>query len=118
MPGNVTRNQHYLSRVEQKLNACNPDSKSRRFRIYSFRLVDRERYEIALESPHGRLIDSSLSLLDLFSFDVSGGGRLRLNLESLFHKYEENIERDTENLLKKLAVTNSDVSSEIVDLFA
>lgn len=115
---NDTRHQHFLPRVEQKLNALNPQAKARNLRIYSFRLVDRETYSLALESPNGRSIDGNLSLFDLFSFDVSGGGRVRLNFESLFRKYEANIELHTKGLLAKLNSRSSDIKAEIIDLFA
>jgi hypothetical protein len=115
---NETRNQHFLPRVEQKLNALNPQAKARNLRIYSFRLVDRETYSLALESPNGRSIDGNLSLFDLFSFDVSGGSRVRLNFESLFRKYEANIELHTKGLLAKLNSRSSDIKAEIIDLFA
>jgi hypothetical protein len=118
MRPNSTRNQHYLSRIEQKLNACNPESTSGKLKIYSFRIGKPNRYELALESPRGRPIASSLSFLDLFSFDVSGGSRLRFNLESLFQRYETNIESLTDCLLKKLADGRGDIETEIVDLFA
>jgi hypothetical protein len=118
MRGNATRNQHFLPRVEQKLNALNPGSTSENFRIYSFRLVNRERYELALENPRGRPIDGTLSMLDLFSFDVPGGSQLRLNLEELFHKYEVNVEVYTRSLLEKLATRDADIKAEIIDLFA
>ena len=78
---NDTRNQHFLTRAEQKLNAMNPQAGARKLRIYSFEVVDRENYTLELESQNGRLIGSNLSLFDLFSFDVSGGSRLRLNFE-------------------------------------
>jgi len=42
MRSNNTRNQHFVPRVEQKLNAINPGSTSGNFRIYSFRITDRE----------------------------------------------------------------------------
>jgi hypothetical protein len=118
MRGNATRNQHFLPRVEQKLNALNPGSTSGKFRIYSFRLVNRQTYEIALENPRGHSIDATLSMLDLFSFDVPGGSRLRVNLEELFHKYEVNVESHTRGLLAKLAVRDADIKAEIIDLFA
>jgi len=118
MRANETRNQHFVSQVEQKLNAVNPDRASRKFRIYSFRLVDREAYQIELETPRGRAIASNLSMLDLFSFDVPGGGRLRMNLEALFHKYEKNVETHTRSLLAKLATGSADLKAEIIDLFA
>lgn len=118
MRGNETRNQHFLPQVEQKLNASNPDSTSGKFRIYSFRIADREAYRIELESPRGRAIASTLSMLDLFSFDVSGGGPLRMNLEALFHKYEANVEIHTRSLLEKLAQGSADIKTELIDLFA
>jgi len=117
MLGNDTRNQHFLPRVEQKLNALNPQAADRNLRIHSFRPIDRESYSLALESPNGRPIGSNLSLSDLFSFDVSGDSRLRLNFESLFQKYEANIEAHTKGLLAKLNARSGDIKAEIVDLF-
>jgi len=81
-----TRNQDFVPRVEQKLNAINPGSANGKFRIYSSRIVDRQAYQIALENPRGHAIASTLSMLDLFSFDVLRGGRIRMNLEALFHE--------------------------------
>jgi hypothetical protein len=117
MRGNETRNQHFVPQVEQKLNASNPDSTSGKFRIYSFRITDREAYRIELEAPRGRAIASALSMLDLFSFDVPGGGPLRMNLEALFHKYEANIAIHTKDLLEKLAAGSADIKTELIDLF-
>jgi len=118
MRANETRIQHFVSQVEQKLNAINPGSVSGKFRIYSFRIVDREAYQIELETPRGRAIASNLSMLDLFSFDVPGGGRFRMNLEALFHKYEKNVVTHTRSLLEKLARGSADLKAEIIDLFA
>jgi len=118
MLANDTRNQHFLTKVEQKLNAMNPQADERNLRIYSFKIVDRENYTIALESHTGRLIGSNLSLFDLFSFDVPGGSSLRLNFESLFHKYEAHIEAHTKSLLAKLNARSTDIKVEIIDLFA
>jgi hypothetical protein len=115
---NDTRNQHFLTRAEQKLNAMNPRADARKLRIYSFKVVDRENYTLALESQNGRLIGSNLSLFDLFSFDVPGGSRLRLNFESLFHKYEAHIEAHTKSLLAKLNARSDDIKAEMIDLFA
>jgi hypothetical protein len=107
-----------VPQVEQKLNASNPDSTSGKFRIYSFRIPDREAYRIELEAPRGRAIASTLSMLDLFSFDVPGGGPLRMNLEALFHKYEANVAIHTKSLLEKLAAGSADIKTELIDLFA
>jgi hypothetical protein len=118
MHDNETRNQHFVPQVEQKLNASNPDSTSGKFRIYSFRITDREDYRIELEAPRGRAIASTLSMLDLFSFDVPGGGPLRMNLEALFHKYEANVAIHTKGLLEKLTAGSADIKTELIDLFA
>jgi hypothetical protein len=115
---NDTRNQHFLTRVEQKLNALNPNADPRNLRIYSFEIVDRQNYRLALESAKGRPIGSNLSLFDLFSFDVPGTNPLRLNFEKLFQKYEISIEVHTKNLLAKLNRNDPDIKAEIIDLFA
>ena len=57
-------------------------------------------------------------MLDLFSFDVPGGGPLRMNLEALFHKYEANVAIHTKGLLEKLAAGSADIKTELIDLFA
>lgn len=44
---NDTRNQHFLTRVEQKLNAMNPQAGARKLRIYSFEVVNRENHTLA-----------------------------------------------------------------------
>jgi hypothetical protein len=118
MHSNSSRNQHFVTQVEQKLNACNPNSQSGRFRIYSFRLADRENYHLELEQHRGRPIRSNLAMLDLFSFDVEGGGHLRSNLEQLFHKYERGIEQHTRALFEKLSQRTFDVKKELVELFS
>ena len=96
----------------------NPQAGARKLRIYSFEVVNRENYTIALESQNGRLIGSNLSLFDLFSFDIPGGSSLRLNFESLFQKYEAHIEAHTKSLLTKLNARSRDIKVEIIDLFA
>lgn len=115
---NSTRNQHFLPQVEQHLNAINPECAGDKFRIYSFRIQERESYKITLENPRGHLISSTLSMLDLFSFDVPKGARIRMNLEELFKKYEEKIEVHTKNLIEKLSQGSVDIKEELVDLFA
>ena len=62
MQENDTRNQHFVTQGEQRLNALNPQADPRNQRIYSFEVVDRENYKLALESPIGRPIGSNLSL--------------------------------------------------------
>ncbi|ACM31124.1 hypothetical protein [Rhizobium rhizogenes] len=115
---NTTRNQHFLSQVEQRLNALNPQAKAANLRIYSFRLADRDDYKLVLENPNGSPISRNLSLFDLFSFDVANDSDLRRNFEALFQKYEGNIEDLTKSLLAKLKAGNHDIKTEIIDLFA
>jgi hypothetical protein len=118
MRPNDARNQHFLTQGEQRLNALNPQADPSNLRIYSFKIVDRENYTLALENPRGKPIGKNLSLFDLFSFDVLGDSNLRLNFESLFHKYEGYIETHTKTLLAKLNMQSSDIKAAIIDLFA
>jgi hypothetical protein len=115
---NDTHNQHFLTRVEQKLNALNPQANIANMRIYCFDVVDRENYTLALENKNGRPINKSLSLFDLFSFDVSESSTLRRNFEAMFQEYEDHIEAHTTSLLSKLNAGSNDIKTEIVDLFA
>lgn len=118
MLGNVTGNQHFVSQAEQRLNASNPASTSKKFRIFSFRITDRKNHTIELESERGHLISSTMSMLDLFSFDVPEGTSLRLNLEHQFKKHEDNVGALTKRLLGKLSSRGNDIGDELVDLLA
>lgn len=115
---NNTRNQHFVTQAEQRLNAMNPQAEPRKMRIYSFEVVDRENYILMLESSNGRAIGANLSLFDLFSFDVPDGGLVRHNFETLFQKYEDHIAVHTRSLLTKLNNGSSEIKTEIIDLFA
>ncbi|HKK20245.1 MAG TPA: hypothetical protein VJ983_02150 [candidate division Zixibacteria bacterium] len=114
---NSTANQHYVSQTEQRLNAINPNAKSENQRIYSFSLVDRESFTLSLDSPNGRLISQSLSLRDVFSFDILPD-RTRRNFEDLFGGYEATIRTSTLSLLNKLDGGGSpDIKDEILAIF-
>ena len=114
---NETKNQHFLPQVEQRLNAFNPNAGITNQKVYSFDLIDRESCEIKLENSNGFKISNSLSLHDLFSFDVVDKNKFRYNFEDLFQQYEENIELNTKSLLDKLPNTNSDIKKEILEIF-
>lgn len=116
MLSSPTINQHFLSRVEQKLNAI--DAQSNKPKIYSFTITNRDNYVVEIENPKGKAISNNLSFLDIFSFDVPDGQRLRHNFEDLFNKYEFNIADHTRSLLRKLNEGNGEINVEIVDLFA
>ena len=68
---NTTKDQHFISQVEQRLNALNPAARPENQRIYEFKVVDREQHVVELTDVRGKSIVSSLSIFDLFSW---GGG--------------------------------------------
>lgn len=116
---NDTKNQHFLSQSEQRLNASNPTSLIKKeMRIFEFDVIDRENFKIKLCSKKGKRIRQTLSLSDLFSFDVLSDSADRYNFEHLFQKYEEDVENITLALLDKLNEPGADVSSEILNILS
>jgi hypothetical protein len=117
--GNSTKNQHYVSQVEQRLNTSTPSETSNRQRIHTFSISDREQYIISPTSNHlkGVRINENLSIDDLFSFDIASKDT-RSNFEILFHAYEDAIGIQTESLLKKLDAGSNDIKDELINLFA
>ena len=114
---NNTRNQHYLSQVEQRLNAINPNATPRNQRIFSFEVVNREALELRLENESGQPISKNLAFPDLFSFDIFPDKDFRMNLECLFNRYEYMVNSSTQKLLQKLKLGKDDVADEVKDLF-
>ena len=108
-----TKNQHFVSQVEQRLNAIDTNNQ----KIYSFTLKDREALSIKLDSAKGKKISSILSLHDLFSFEILGKEAERYNFEALFHRYESNIKTKTDSLLAKLPFAGADIKDEVISLF-
>ena len=109
-----TVRQHFVSQVEQRLNAINPSAEDRNQRIYRFRLIDREAGTLSL--PSKAKISGNLMLHDLFSFDRVPGSYLRGNLEKLFQEYEGTIELNTRSILHKISNGNDSVESEAKEL--
>ncbi len=114
---NSTRNQHFLSRAEQILNAANPSASDKEQRIFSFSIRDRENYEVTIDSLKGRAITNTLVLQDLFSFDVVGKKTDRLNFEDLFLQYEKVVKVSSISLLDKLQSNALDVKTEVLSIF-
>lgn len=112
-----TKNQHFIPQVEQRLNSFNKHEKDKNQKIYSFSLIDRESHSIRLDSINGFKISNTLSLNDVFSFDVLHAEEDRYNFERLFNIYETDIKKNTESLLSKLPTRNADVKPEIINLF-
>lgn len=115
MFNNETRNQHFISQVEQKLNCINPSLPRDRRRIYKFKIDDREELTFNLVNPLGVKIENNLSFNDLYTFDVFSD-RTRNNFEAYFGKYEVNIEVFTNNILNKIDNNEAITIDEIKDL--
>jgi hypothetical protein len=113
---NNKKKHHYISQVEQKLNAIDPTVKKRSRRIYSFDITDRESYEIAINNVDGVKIEPNLKELDLFTFDTIDEDN-RINLENLFTEYESIIEDQTVSLLDKAFNKNADILFELQHIF-
>ncbi|MDV7581570.1 hypothetical protein R4795_15190 [Acinetobacter baumannii] len=112
MFNNETRNQHYISQVEQKLNCIDPSLPKKRRRIYKFNLIDREQLTSELVNPNGVRIKKNLSFNDLYTFDVFSDNS-RNNFESFFGKYEDKIEETTNNIISKLKNEESILIEEL-----
>ncbi len=115
-PHEQTKNQHFVSQVEQRLNALNPRARPENQRIYEFEIVDRDRHEVRLTSKKGRTIADTLSMFDLFSFDVDDGGA-RANFERAFSAYEKRIRELTALILQAHAARSNAIGQELFDLF-
>lgn len=70
MFNNETRNQHYVSQVEQKLNCIDASISRKKRRIYQFESLDRESQEYKLSDENGVKIEKNLSFDDLYSLEV------------------------------------------------
>ena len=109
---NETRNQHFYSQAEQRLNASDPPTNRR---IYSFRLKDREAF--SLESPVEVAIKKNLSFGDLYSIHVDG--KLRTNLENAFQRFEQRIQQYTTDLIDALrARDDSRLKQPLIEVYA
>lgn len=117
-PSNPTANQHFVSRVEQRLNALNPNAAPENQRIYSYTIIDRESFTLSLDSERGSKISNNLAFRDLFSFEVMPSQIMRSNLEEMFQEYEAVIRTNTLGLLQKLERGQGDIKTEILELFA
>lgn len=107
----ATKNQHYLSQIEQRLNSISGVGN----KIYSFILKDRETCTVELENKKGIGIQSNLSFTDLYTFDFLDEG-LRKNFESAFGAYESKIDASTSALLDKLRANDNDILDELNDV--
>lgn len=118
-PPNATRNQHYVSQVEQRLNTSTPQASTKNQRIFEFDVLGRfEKAELG--NPRNPRIRANLALDDVFSFDVQAGTNLRRNFETLFHRYEGTLNQYTEAVtVKAEAKARADeIKDDLMGLFA
>nr|WP_294917096.1 hypothetical protein [uncultured Neokomagataea sp.] len=109
-----TKNQHFISQVEQRQNSLNPSAEIRNQRIYQFAILERDQRRIQLTAQGGLSISKSLSMEDLFSFDVKDK-KVRANFEKIFESYERRISNLTTEFLQHApGITQH---REIFDLF-
>lgn len=98
MFNNKTRNQHYISQVEQKLNCINSSIAKEKRRIYQFESLNRESQEYKLGNENGVKIEKNLSFDDLYSLEIFDDAT-RDNFEQYFSQLEFKIEHLTEKIL-------------------
>ncbi|WP_263795085.1 hypothetical protein [Klebsiella oxytoca] len=101
---NLTRNQHFISQVEQRSNCIDETRPKKKQRIYKFEIADRENRIVRLTNTEGVKISKNLSFDDLFSFDVSYNvkiSNLRKNFEEFFHKFEMDLVSATDLLISE-----------------
>lgn len=115
----LTRNQHYLSQVEQRFNTSTPQASTKNQRIYEFDVLGRfEKAELG--EPKNPRIHATLALNDVFSFDVAPKANLRHNFEALFDRYEGSLSQYTEAVLMKAQAKAlpGDIKDDLLGLFA
>jgi hypothetical protein len=114
MPLDPTKNQHYVSQAEQRLNAMDHESQTR---IFALDVIDRDRHVLRPRNSDGSSIKNSLSFNDLFTMDVVSPS-IRNNLEQLFQRYERDVASHSLALIRKLKDGDAAIKKEIVELFA
>lgn len=113
-----TKNQHYIPQVEQRLNAIDKLASPKKQKIFEFICKNHEEQIISLNNKKGVAISSTLSMNDLFSFDVLDNST-RHNFEKLFNKYEREIKVHTDELLRKINLHPApDITREVINIFA
>lgn len=98
MFNNRTKNQHYISQVEQKLNSINLEVDRSKRKIFEYEIVDRELDIYQKTKLTGVKIEQNLSFNDLYTFDILND-QIRSNFEEFFCKYENKVEILTRNLI-------------------
>ena len=96
-----SRNHHYISQVEQRLNAIDKTVKPENQRIYKFSVLSHAPAQIKNNDATGVKIEKNLSRKDLYALKTLDEGGQH-NLEDAFSAYEDGISKITNSLLKKI----------------
>lgn len=103
-----TKNQHYISVAEQKLNSVNPnESERKKVELYSFNVIDRENLRIELSNPSLVKAVKNLSFNDLYTFEILDE-KYRLCFEKLFERLEKKVSDKTNIILNNNQFTVND----------
>ena len=117
MERSKARNHHYISQVEQRLNAIDKSVSSENQRIFKFEVVDAESKIIKNLDPAGKKIEKNLAIKDLYALRMLEGGGQE-NLEAAFQVYENDIGELTNSLLEKISRPSStDFKVEVLRLY-
>lgn len=103
---NNTKNQHFISQAEQRLNSCSPDPSSRNAEVFSFKVADKSVPSIY---PGERVaIHRNMSFQHLFTL-ARLSNQMVVNLESLFHRYEDGLTSHANSIIKTLKIAADSV---------
>lgn len=109
-----TKNQHFVSQWEQRLNAANPNAEAKNHRVSRSEPIDREQFN--LKSPAEVKVARNLAFLDLFTFDVKSK-TLRHNLEHQFGEIERRGASACESILAQLKSPTESIGTHLRHLF-
>lgn len=108
-----TKNQHFISVSEQKLNSVDShERKRKKIKIYSFDLIDRETHTIRLSNPSLIKAENNLSYSDLYTFEILDNEQ-RLSFENLFERLERKVAIST----NKIVDNNQFTVGDFLDVF-
>lgn len=85
---NSTKNQHFISQSEQRLNTSTPGRQVDQMRIYAYDIIDRETCSLQIVDNRGVKISNNLAYENIFTFDAFDRNQ-QGNFEELFQNYEK-----------------------------
>lgn len=98
---NSTKNQHYISQLEQRFNAIDSGAPDRSKKIYRFEIKDRENF--CLGNAEKIKIVSNASYENLFALHIQSKSE-QLNLELFFGDVESKYKESAERLVEEVSI--------------